>query len=229
MMRQRETRRFVLRLLLATSAGGCLPLPDPGPSPTVGPSPSGQPSQHLEEGVAAVPRDTLRRDPVVRPWPMVFGPVEATPLPRPTQPATPQPPGEAADSAAIAAYIATADSAAAAAYLAALDSTAAGAGDSPDTTAVTMPQPAPPEIAVDLPPSSRMRMERTALRDIALADSLARRSALRTLPQVQRDKLETSLGLVQQARDALARGDVAGAANLAYKGRLIAEEVAGRR
>ncbi len=72
-------------------------------------------------------------------------------------------------------------------------------------------------------------MERTALRDIALADSLARRSALRALPQAQRDKLETSLGLVQQAREALARGDVTGASNLAYKARVIAEEVTGRR
>lgn len=230
MTQQRKVASAAVWFLLAALSAGCLPVPNPGPPPTVGPSPAlRKPVQETDAVSVAAVQDTVRRDPVIRPWPMVFGPVEATPLPRQTRRAGPDDIRATSDSASAADSVARAGSPSDPASAAAGDSQAAGVHDTLDPAAASTLRPAPPEVAVDLPPSARLRMERTALRDIALADSLTRRSALRTLPQNQRDKLETSLGLIEQAREALVRGDVPGAANLAFKARLIAEEVANRR
>lgn len=199
-------------LALAAFAGGCLPIPQPGPAPAAGPTPP--PSFHAARADSAGPattrQDPVSREPRVRPWPMVFGPVEATPVPGPSA-------GQEGDSLVRAAASLRADS------------LAAAGTDSLAAPAAPVLRPSPPEVSVDLPPSARFRMEREARRDIALADSLARRSALRPLPDKQRDKLETALGLIKQAQDALSRGDIPGASNLAYKARLIAEEVSSRR
>jgi len=79
-------------------------------------------------------------------------------------------------------------------------------------------------ILVDLPAADRRELERAARRNLAAADSLARGAQYRALGPLDREKLETSLGLVRQAEDALRRGDLRAAANLAYKARLLAAE-----
>jgi hypothetical protein len=84
-----------------------------------------------------------------------------------------------------------------------------------------------PALSVDLPASDRSKLEGEARANAAWADSTARVLTLR--PQLDgrdRDKLETAFGLVTQSREALDRGDVQAAANLAYKAKLLVEEVA---
>ncbi len=98
----------------------------------------------------------------------------------------------------------------------------------------TIPEPIPevtprlaPGIAIDLPPADVVRLERAARRNLAAADSLVRIADRRSATGTRRDKAETAVGLMAQAREALARGDARAAANLAYKARLLAAE-AGR-
>jgi hypothetical protein len=104
--------------------------------------------------------------------------------------------------------------------------TAAAGGDSlagADSTGAEATQP--PAVSVDLPPQELNRLVSAARANLAWADSVAKDGALRPLPARERDKLETALGLVKQGEDALQRGDIRGAANLAYKARLLVEEV----
>jgi hypothetical protein len=104
--------------------------------------------------------------------------------------------------------------------------TAAAGGDllaRADTTGAETEQP--PAVSVDLPPQELNRLVSAARANLAWADSVAKDGALRPLPARERDKLETALGLVKQGEDALQRGDIRGAANLAYKARLLVEEV----
>lgn len=102
------------------------------------------------------------------------------------------------------------------------------------TETAAPPQPArtvtrdTPSVSVDLPPRDRAKLESTARSDIAVADSLVRANAYRKLPGPERDKLETALGLTEQARDAIKRGDLQAAATLAYKAKVVASEVAVR-
>ena len=57
------------------------------------------------------------------------------------------------------------------------------------------------------------------------ADSLARLAGDRVPSPRKPDKLDTAQGLMRQAREAIQRGDIRAAANLAYKARLLAAEV----
>jgi hypothetical protein len=83
-----------------------------------------------------------------------------------------------------------------------------------------------PAVSVDLPASARARLEAEARRNMAAADSLAADLGRHHLPAHDREKLDTAHGLVRQAREALRRGDLQAAANLAHKARLLAAEVA---
>lgn len=83
-----------------------------------------------------------------------------------------------------------------------------------------------PRLLVDLPATDRRQLDDAARRNLAAADSLARHAGRLPLPLRDREKLENALGLVRQAREALRRGDLRAAANLAYKARLLAGEVA---
>jgi hypothetical protein len=114
----------------------------------------------------------------------------------------------------------------------ATDPGTAPTGTSAEPGALTPPDPTgdgeAPSVSVDLPVLDRTKLKNTALSDMAEADSLVRSAALRVLPARERDKLETALGLTRQARDAATRGDLQAAANLAYKAKLLAAEVAVR-
>jgi DNA-binding XRE family transcriptional regulator len=103
----------------------------------------------------------------------------------------------------------------------------AEAADSIDSGADTLSAETP-AVSVDLPNSARQQLEAKARSDIAWADSAAKIQATRQLAGHDRDKLETAIGLTQQAREAMERGDLPAAANLAYKARLLIEEVARR-
>jgi len=87
------------------------------------------------------------------------------------------------------------------------------------------PETHPPAVAVELPARELSRMAARARFDLAWADSVAQRAALRPLPARDRDKLETALGLIRQGREALHRDDIQAAANLGYKARLLVQEV----
>jgi hypothetical protein len=99
------------------------------------------------------------------------------------------------------------------------DSTASGAKDSVST-------PHPAALSVGLPAPDRGPLELQARSDIGWADSTVAIQRSRMLAGRDRDKLETASGLAKQAREALERGDIPAAANLAYKARLLIEEVA---
>ena len=81
-------------------------------------------------------------------------------------------------------------------------------------------------LSVDLPAADRRQLQAAAHHNLTAADSLARGVEGRVLSARDRVKLENALGLVRQAEDALRRGDLRAAANLAYKARLLAGEVA---
>jgi hypothetical protein len=86
----------------------------------------------------------------------------------------------------------------------------------------------PPALSVDMPALAQEQLEIQARANSAWADSTATVQARRALAPSDRDKLETAFGLSKQSREAMERGDLQAAANLAYKARLLVEEVARR-
>ncbi len=80
-------------------------------------------------------------------------------------------------------------------------------------------------ISIDLPGRIRSELEEKAKADLAAADALTTQYETRQLQSRDREKLETALGLIAQARAALAGGQTQSAANLAYKARLLAQEI----
>ena len=95
-----------------------------------------------------------------------------------------------------------------------------------DTAAAPAPAPPALSIQVDLPAEEGRELEDAARHNLAAADSLARAARDHPLEERDREKVETALGLLRQAQEALARGDLRAAANLAYKARLLAAEAA---
>jgi hypothetical protein len=196
----------------------CVPLPQIGPPPMVGPPTPPKPAPVVEQNAAALPDTTIRgseADSAAAELNRIMllrgrnGP--------PPEMVTPVPVAQADTSRA------TRDAAAGGTPATAPPDTedlAVGSSRPPERTN--------PEVSVDLPAPDRFKLRNTALADIAVADSLVRTSALRPMPGRERDKLETALGLTRQARDAIERGDLQAAANLAYKARLLAAEVADR-
>ncbi len=106
------------------------------------------------------------------------------------------------------------------------------AGTRPDTLAAdTMTVPPvllpPPPVQVDLTPAQENELIRTTRRDMARADSLlatVRASSRRG--EAVTEQVEAARGLLRQAEAALGRKDYQGAANLARKSRILAENLA---
>lgn len=200
---RRET--FVLTgTLLAIILAGCAPVPRFGPSPTVGP-----PYFPPPEPVWVVLD------------PKLYGDADSTAVASTHSPPVAQPTRSRAgrpgpDEEPIASR---------GSDVADLPGTSPGQATISEAPPVT-PRLAP-GIAIDLPPADLARLERAARRNLAAADSLVRIAERRSVAGARRDKAETAVGLMAQAREALARGDARAAANLAYKARLLAAE-AGR-
>mgnify|MGYP001434097260 CR=1 FL=1 len=79
-------------------------------------------------------------------------------------------------------------------------------------------------VSIDLDPEDQARLTVVAQRNLAAADSLARLAGARAPSPRNPAKLAAAHGLVRQAREAMRRGDIRAAANLAYKARLLAAE-----
>jgi hypothetical protein len=79
-------------------------------------------------------------------------------------------------------------------------------------------------VSIDLDPEDQARLTRVARRNLAAADSLTRLAGARALSSRNPAKLAAAQGLVRQAQEAMLRGDIRAAANLAYKARLLAAE-----
>jgi hypothetical protein len=79
-------------------------------------------------------------------------------------------------------------------------------------------------VSIDLDPEDQARLTRVARRNLAAADSLARLAGARVPSPRNPAKLAAAQGLVRQAQEAMQRGDIRAAANLAYKARLLAAE-----
>ena len=79
-------------------------------------------------------------------------------------------------------------------------------------------------VSIDLDPEDQARLAGVAGRNLAAADSLTRLAGARVPSPRNPAKLAAAQGLVRQAREAMQRGDIRAAANLAYKGRLLAAE-----
>lgn len=79
-------------------------------------------------------------------------------------------------------------------------------------------------VSVDLDPEEQARLTQAARRNLSAADSLARLAEARIPSPRNPDKLAAAQGLIRQAQDAMQRGDIRAAANLAYKARLLAAE-----
>lgn len=197
------TRRSVLAVLvLLAVAAGCAPVPQFGPAPTVGPPyiPPPEPVWVvLDPGFYPEPDTTAAPAP------------QRAPASSPRLPA--RQPGPDIDP------IASGDGATAPPPATSGESIAAA----PASRSAGRASGA---IAIDLPPADQARLDRAARRNLAAADSLVRLAGPRATAALRREKLETAIGLMAQARDALARGDARAAANLAYKARLLAAESA---
>jgi hypothetical protein len=79
-------------------------------------------------------------------------------------------------------------------------------------------------ISIDLDPEDQARLTTVARRNLAAADSLTRLAGPRVPSTRNPAKLAAAQGLTRQAREAMQRGDIRAAANLAYKARLLAAE-----
>jgi hypothetical protein len=221
-IRQQVLRTFVLSSLLLVS--GCVYWPQFGPPPPVGPP-------YVKSTVVAVDSLTTTYSSadsaaaeLNRLWLQRYRNGIA-PLP-PEEP----PRRSAAGDSSPASTEGPAETAGApdAAGGAAQESGTPAAEASADSLSAARSQDQGPGVSLELPVQDRRKLEFIARNDMAVADSLVQITALRTLPASERDKLETSLGLIKQGRDALTREDLQAAANLAYKARLLAEEVARR-
>jgi hypothetical protein len=204
----RSCRRAALACLPLLFAGGCALTPELGPPPAIGPPPplmteaqvdSLQNTRAAADSAAAALNRLIRlRYP--------DGVIPTRTLESVTRTGRSAPPESLPATSPGAGAAASADSSA-----------------SSDSARVELN--GPPAITVDLPPRELSRLAGAARTYLAWADSMAQDAALRPLPERERDKLETALGLVRQGREALQRGDVRAAANLGYKARLLVEEV----
>jgi hypothetical protein len=79
-------------------------------------------------------------------------------------------------------------------------------------------------VSIDLDPEDQSRLALAARRNLSAADSLARLAGARGPSPRNPDKLSAARGLIRQAQEAMLRGDIRAAANLAYKARLLAAE-----
>jgi hypothetical protein len=79
-------------------------------------------------------------------------------------------------------------------------------------------------VSIDLDPEDQARLTGVARRNLAAADSLTRLAGARVPSPRNPTKLAAAQGLASQAREAMQRGDIRAAANLAYKARLLAAE-----
>jgi hypothetical protein len=88
----------------------------------------------------------------------------------------------------------------------------------------------PPLVRVDLTPAQEEALRSRAARDIARANRLLEDfPASGAVPRDNRERVEAARGLLLQAGTALEREDYLGAANLAEKARLLAENLAAGR
>lgn len=184
---------------------GCALLPQPGPRPTVGPPyiPPPEPVWVVIDPalLASSPEGTKSAAPTRPSGPGTNGRSTEVPVVRPPGPETREslPPPAGPPGTTSATPGSSADSAHAVAARAAM-------------------------ISIDLDPEDRARLTRVARRNLAAADSLARLASARIPSPRNPAKLATAQGLVRQAQEAMQRGDVRAAANLAYKARLLAAE-----
>ena len=192
--------RAVGWLILAWISSGCALVPKLGPPPHVGPPyiPPPEPVWVVLDPALFQSPDSTRPAAPTRRSPSRARPTDIGPSPNPSEP-----------SAATTSAPPTSGGLP--------DASLAGAPDAPGTA---------PALSIDLPSSDRWQLSDAAHRNLSAADSLSRGAERTRLSPRDRAKLENARGLMRQAEEALTRGDLRAAANLAYKARLLAAEVA---
>ncbi len=184
---------------------GCALLPQPGPPPTVGPPyiPPPEPVWVvIDPALLATPTPGAESTAEARPSaPETSGRSTEAPAVRPPGPEAREslPPPIGAEGTNSETVQNTADSVHAVAVRAAM-------------------------VSIDLGPEDQARLTSVARRNLAAADSLTRLAGARAPSPRNPAKLAAAQGLVRQAQEAMQRGDIRAAANLAYKARLLAAE-----